>query len=157
LLQAEKTMANLAPEDSNAGVLASAIFTAFRTPDPEAVASLGRMASGKGSPRLQVAAAAALAAIHSADAVPWLGSLLSDSQQQVQIYGAQGLSFFANGVGIPTAETTKQLTHLNERQPTSYRTAETDRHIGPLTGQPEPFLDFWRGWWQQHPELHAQQ
>jgi hypothetical protein len=157
LLQAEKTMANLAPEDSNAGVLASAIFTAFRTPDPEAVASLGRMASGKGSPKLKAAAAAALAAIHSADAVPWLGSLLSDPQQQVQIYGAQGLSFFANGAGIPTSETTKQLTHLNQRQPTSYRTAETDRHIGPVTGQPEPFLDFWRGWWQQHPELHAQQ
>lgn len=156
LLSAETLSGRLTASSPGADLIASSIKLHFRSTDPSAVAALGRMAtSSNASSLLQDASAAALAAIHSLSAVPWLGLLLTSSSNQQQIYGAQGLSYFVNGVGIATPQTMPTLDHLNKRQANPYRTHETDQHIGYPTGQPEPFIQYWQGWWEQHPELHA--
>lgn len=154
LLSAEKLSGGLAAGNPGADMVASAIKVQFRNPDPLAVAALGRMAtSNEASALMQDAAAQALTAIHSKAAVPWLGILLTESSAQMQIYGAQGLSYFVNGVGIPTVQSMRTLDHLNNRQPTQYRTAETDQHIGYASGQASSFVQYWQAWWAQHPEL----
>lgn len=156
LLSVEALSGSLEDGIPGADMMASAIAL-FRNTDPVGVASLGRMAtssSGSGSSVIQAAAARALVAIHSATAVPWLGLLLSSASTDMQIYGAQGLSYFANGVGIPTPQNSAQLSYMNQRQPSIYRTSETDQAIGYKLGQPGPFVQFWQAWWGQHPELH---
>ena len=49
----------------------------------------------------------------------------------------------------------RTVDHLNTRQASPYRTEETDQHIGYKVGQPEPFIQYWQGWWERHPELHG--
>lgn len=155
LLSAETLVGGLAAGAPTVPMVASAVQF-FRSSDPVAVASLGRMAtSGQVPASMQKAAASALAAIHSAAAVPWLGVLLNNSSTEMQVFGARGLSYFANGVGIPTPQTMPGLDHLNQRQPSSYETLETDRHMGYKTGEAGPFILFWKNWWSQHPELQA--
>ncbi len=155
LLSAEKLSSSLTAESPGADMVTSAIQMQFRNPDPVAIAALGRMATSAATPApLRNAAAQALEAIHSQEALPWLGLLLTDSSPQMQMHGARGLSFFANGVGIPTVQTMRTLDHLNQRQPSSYRTAETEENIGFTTGQEGPFIEYWLNWWQAHPELH---
>lgn len=137
----------------------SIVFTLrflFKGTDPAAISSLGRMAtSDKTVPVLRDASANSLVKVHSAEAVPWLGMLLDSDSEQMQIYGAQGLSFFVNGVGIPNPQTVATLDHLNNRQSSRYRTEETDRHIGYTAGQSKEFVQFWKNWWNEHPELHT--
>jgi hypothetical protein len=155
LLSAEKLSGTLTLGNPGADI-ATGIQVRFRNADPVAVAALGRMAtSSEASALMQNAAAQALVAIHSQTTVPWFGLLLTAPSPQMQIYGAQGLSYFVNGVGIPTVETMSSLEFLNNRQPSPYRTADTDRNIGFPTGQPEAFIQFWQTWWQTHPELHT--
>jgi hypothetical protein len=114
------------------------------------------MATSVGVPaKLQSAAAAALAAIHSPEPVPYLGLLLTGTSAQLQLYGAQGVSFFVNGVGIVTPQTMPGMSHLNSRQPRSYYGTDTMRHIGPASNQGDSYIAYWQAWWQQHPELHA--
>lgn len=138
------------------GRIAAATRLFFRNPDPVAIASLGRIAtSGKASSMMQESAAYAIVAIHSVTAAPWFGLMLSNPSTAMQIEGARGLSYFVNGTGVSTPQTMRTLDHLNHRQPTAYRTPETDEHIGFPTGQPEPFVQFWQTWWAQHPELHT--
>jgi hypothetical protein len=99
------------------------------------------------------AAATALVGIHSAAAVSVFATLLNSSSQASQIYGAQGLSYFVNGVGIPTAATMVTLSHLNQRQPSAYRTPDTDKHIGYVPGQQEAFINYWQTWLAAHPQV----
>ena len=156
LLAAEKIAGSLGDGTGGATYLINAIGNSHVT-DPVAVKCLGRMATAQSNPGpLRAQAAHALYAIHTADAVPWLGTLLGDSSRQLQLTAAMGLSFFVSGLGIPTPETMPTLSHLNQRQPGSYRTADTDQHLGYATGQEIPFLGYWSSWWGQHPELHAQ-
>lgn len=155
LLAVEAMSGHLTAGAPGADLIASAIKLHFRSADPAAIAALGRMAtSNEASSLVKLAAAQTLAAIHGATAVPWLGLLLNGSDVQMQAYGAQGLSYFANGVGIPTPQTMPRLDHLNQRQPSAYRTPDTDQHIGYAPGQVSSFIQYWQGWWTQHPELH---
>lgn len=154
LLAAEALAGSLTAGTPGADGIASAIKLFFRSTDPVAIASLGRMAtSGAASPLIQDSAAQALVAIHSAAALPALGLLLNGSSSKLQVYGAQGLSYFVNGVGIPTVQSMPALSHLNQRQPSVYRTPDTDQHIGYALDQQEPFIQYWQAWWTAHPEL----
>ena len=156
LLRVEGIASTLGDGTGGAAYLISAIGNSHLT-DPVAVASLGRMATAQSNPAaLRAQATRALYTIHTADAVPWLGALLSDSSTQLQLTAAMGLSSFVAGTGIPTPATMPSLSHLNQRQPSQYRTADTDRHLGYTKGDESSFLDYWVAWWGQHPELHAQ-
>jgi hypothetical protein len=151
--QVEMQAASLKNNGASGGLISA--ISLFRNPDPAAVASLGRIALAVGNaPELRLAAAQSLAAIHCAAAVPLLGAMLSDASPQMQVAGARGLSFFANGVGIPTADTMRTLNHLNQRQPSSYANAETEENLGYAPGHEAAFIQYWTRWWGQHPELH---
>jgi hypothetical protein len=156
LLGAEKIAGSLGDGTGGATYLINAIGNSHLT-DPVAIACLGRMATTLSSPSpLRAQAAHALYVIHTADTVPWLGALLSDSFRPLQLTAAMGLSVFVSGVGIQTPATMPTLSHLNQRQPGSYRTVDTDQHLGYAKGQESSFLDYWTSWWGRHPELHAQ-
>ena len=156
LLQLEQTAAAIDFSGYGGHLVTLSVGASYLITDPTGVASLGRMAtSGKMPPQLQQAAANALRTAHTPAAVPYLGLLLSSTSQQMQMYGAQGISFFVNGVGIPTPQTMASLSHLNSRQPSSYSNADTQRNIGPGRGQETAFIAYWQNWWQQHPELHT--
>ena len=101
LLSVETLAGRLTASSPGGDLIGSAIKLRFRSTDPSAVDALGRMATSlTASPLIRDASAAALSAIHTAAAVPWLGLLLTSSSNQEQIWGAQGLSFFVNGAGI---------------------------------------------------------
>lgn len=156
ILSVETLAGRLKASSPGADLIASTIKLQFRSTDPNAVAALGRMATSlTASPLIQDASAAALAAIHTAAAVPWLGLLLTNSLKDEQIYGAQGLSYFVNSVGIATPQTMPTLDHINRGHGGPYRTEETDQHMGYKSGQREPFIQYWQAWWAQHPELHG--
>jgi hypothetical protein len=151
---AEAQAESLAAGTPGADLIPSSIRLFFRSTDPAAVAVLGRIAlSTTASPLMRDAAVAALVGVHPAAALPVFVTLLNGSSQASQIYGAQGLSYFVNGVGIPTAETMVTLSHLNQRQPSAYRTPDTDKHIGYVPGQQGAFISYWQTWLAAHPQL----
>jgi hypothetical protein len=117
LLQTAALANSLNSATGASGRLVSAV-SLVRSSDTSAAASLGQMAvSTSNSAQLRLAAARSLCAVHTAAALPYLGALLTDQSLQLQVVGAQGMSFFANGVGIPTIQTMPTLSHLNQRQP----------------------------------------
>jgi hypothetical protein len=79
--------------------------------------------------------------------------LLNSPSSDVQLIAAQALSFFASGVSVPTPQSTPGLSYLNQRQASSYHTADTEQHLGYATGQEAPYVAYWKSWWAQHPEL----
>lgn len=150
LLQVEKSGTTLDAGSSAGSAVIDAVLWTFKNPDPAGVKSLGRMATAVEIPaKLQFAAANALRVIHTSDALPYLGRLLSSSSAQMRLCGALGIASFVNGAGIPT-----DVSHLNNPQPTPYYTADTARHSF-AAGEDAPFIAYWQAWWQQHPELHA--
>jgi hypothetical protein len=156
LLQVEQTAATIDFTSSSGQLLASIIRSGYLNPDPTGVASLGRMAtSGTAPPQLQQAAANALRTIHTPSAVPYLGLLLSSASQQIQLYAAQGIAWFVDGVGIPTPQTVASMSYLGSGQQSAYYTTDTQQHIGWTRGQEPAFIAYWQNWWQQHPALHT--
>jgi hypothetical protein len=155
LLQVEQMAGTLAMTSYGAQMLVSTIGGGFRNPDPSGVASLGRMATSPNSPaKLQLAATQALKAIHTAAALPYLGLIAMGHSAQLQLLAAQGISFFANGIGIPTSANAASMAWLGSGQPSSYATPETKQHLGYQIGQGESsYIAYWQSWWQQHPEL----
>jgi hypothetical protein len=150
LLQFEKAAATLDPNNSAGNEAVGAILWAFKNPDPAGVASLGRMATAASAPaKLQYAAAKALMAIHTSDALPYLGRLLSNPEAQMRLCGALGLASFVNGI----ADVYRPV----NPQPTAYSNADTARHINHLAEGEIPFVAFWQAWWQEHPELSMPQ
>jgi hypothetical protein len=154
LLAAEALAANLTEGTPGADWIASSIKLFFRSTDAAAISSLARMAtSGAVSSLMQDGAAQALVAIHSAAALPAVRSLLNSSSPAMQLYGAKGLSYFVNGVDIPTPQGIPTLSHLNQRRPSAYRTPDTDQHIGYVPGQEGQFVQYWKTWLGGHPEI----
>ncbi len=151
--QVQALSPTLNTQQGAAGGLISAV-SLFRNPDPAAIVTLGSIASAAATPLpLRSAAAQAVSAIHTNDAVPWLGKLLADESVAIRLSAARGLSFFANGIGIPTPESMPTLSHLNQRVPTSYATADTQSKLGYTPGGEEAYIAYWTTWWNQHPEL----
>jgi hypothetical protein len=154
VLELEKIQDQIVSIRDSQGLPGDALWGSFRSTDPVAVAALGRIAtSWKGHEMLRRGAAAALAAIHTADAVPWLGKLLDNPNQELQIWGAQGLSFFANGTAV--GQGGPAMDYLKQSGAATYRTEETEKHLGINRRDPAEGLVFWREWWGSHAELHG--
>jgi hypothetical protein len=160
LIRAGDTGGLLSAEDisgqltNNTPFIASSVED-FRSTDPTGIAALGRMATSTEASlptKMKTASARALATIHSADTAPWLALLLDSPDLEMQLWGARGMSYFVNGVEIPTPA--KPSFDLNVRHPSAYRNRDTDLHTGYGRGQESSFIEYWRAWWAQHPELH---
>ncbi len=156
LLQLEREYGSL-DGGAASGTAISDVGVKFRNTDPAAVAVLGRLATTDATPRLKRYAAMALQAMHTNASLPYLAALLDSPDPGLQQYAVQGLGFFANGVGVQTPATMPGLDHLNHRQPTPYRTKETEAYLGFDRKRAAEFVNFWRTWWNAHPELHATQ
>ena len=123
----------------------------FRNPDPEAIQALGHLSASASKIRgLQLAAARALAAIRTREAVPHLAALLDDLNPEISKTAAIGLSFFANGVGVQTIQGARMMEHLNYRVPAPYPGENTRRYLGFDESKRDEYITFWKDWWIRH-------
>ncbi len=118
----------------------------FTSTKPEAVAQLGRLTNSSATvPRLRLASAIALARVHTNDSVPYLASLLDDSDPQLRATAVGGLAKFANNVAVDG--------HHPQPGDWKYRTDETIRNSAMderVIRQNPAILSFWKGWWSEH-------
>jgi hypothetical protein len=133
-----------------------AILTSYPTDDKLWVSFFGRMATSPEMPSLLAQEAAmVLSRVHTVDALPYLAELLESPKPLIQQYAVQGLSLFANGASAVTPESARTMEYLSSRHPTRYSTTETERHLGFDESRRAEYINFWRGWWNEHPELHS--
>lgn len=152
LLKAESLAESLDSREGTTGAILSGIVF-FRIVDPVAIAVLGRMATSEEAPYvLRAAAARGLSSLHSESALPWLGLLVTDPSEELQFWGARGLSFYVNGVGVPSLQGAPTM---GPDLKSSYASAETEQHLGHRSGEEAEYVEYWRSWWISHPELHA--
>ncbi len=113
----------------------------YRSTDPKGVVILARWLA-EGSIDMRVAAAGALARVHTAEAAEALGPALSHPDSQVQRRAVTGLSMFANHVQFGSS------TPATGDWP--FRTVDTIRYSAyteeAVVENPE-YIDFWRTWW----------
>jgi hypothetical protein len=135
------------------GVLLWSIREAFRRVDPSSVAALGQIATASGNPNLQFrqAAAHALAAIHTREALPYLAMLLDDADQTLRAEGVGGLAAFANGLPVQTSANLQNLGYLQFPAQAPYQTPETKAHfslgVQTISKDEASYLAFWKSWW----------
>lgn len=133
----------------------SALRDNWRDTNPDAVRRLAALAVT--DTEVGPIAASTLAAIHTRETLPFLATLLFDSDPQVQFHGLYGISAFANGCPVKTRESVVSMQYLDCRQPSSYKTTATAGNLVFRPGTAEQQVaqvSFWRNWWQANPELH---
>jgi hypothetical protein len=152
-VQAASQFGNYPMEDS---VLLLSIREHFRTTDASSVAVLGQAAvdATNSSLAFREAAAHALAAIHTAPALPYLAALLDDPDFNLRVEAIGGMGAFANGLPTQIAEGVPSLAHLQVPASAPYRTAGTIANLAmgsSAIGRNEvSLLSFWKGWWLQN-------
>jgi hypothetical protein len=118
----------------------------FRNTSPAAVTTLARLTAPAPDRDLRVAAATALAAIHTKEALPHLAALLDDPDRELQALGVGGLAMFANNIPIGL--------HHPAPGEWKYRTEETMRNsvmsADVIARDPGRYLGFWKTWWAAH-------
>ncbi len=108
----------------------------FKNADPAAVSLLGQLAGDtSNSSALRIAAASALARIHTRQALPFLAGFLDSSDLDMRILGVGGLSMFANNVPIGS--------HEPAAGEWPWRTEDTIAHSA-MSGSNAAF---WKSWW----------
>jgi hypothetical protein len=144
--------------DPHARGVVSALRDSWRDPTPAAVEQVASFAGNlvPGS-EIRAAAVRALAAIHTKESLRFLASLLPSSDASEQERAVYGLSAFANGCPIQTNDNVVSMAYLQCNQPSSYKTPETSSHFGFRSGpsdEESALVEYWRGWWNDHQELH---
>jgi hypothetical protein len=108
----------------------------FKNSDPAAVNALGRLAGDNSNGmELRIAAASALARVHTRQALPFLAQLLDTPDPTLRTFAVGGLSMFANHVPIGS--------HEPAAGEWPWRTDETVAHSA-MDGSN---VGFWRSWW----------
>jgi len=133
------------------GVLFNAIRNEFRSTDPASVETLGKIASTTGrSQLLREAAARALVAIHTQQALPYLAALLDDPDLRGE--GVGGLASFANGLPVQTAADVPSLRYLQRPPSAPYMNKATIENfaLGSGAAANDTRVSFWKAWWQQN-------
>ncbi|MGD0669877.1 MAG: HEAT repeat domain-containing protein [Bryobacteraceae bacterium] len=111
----------------------------------QAIQALGATASdATAGMDLRIAAAGALARMHTQQTLPYLAGLLADDNTALQAAAVGGLSSFANNVPIGS--------HEPAAGPWPYRTDDTIAYSvfseAAIKARPAYYLDFWKTWWQ---------
>ena len=100
---------------------------------------------------MQLAAAGALAQIHTRETLPYLAALLTSPDRRAREYAAQGMSRFVANLPIATAKNTPNGEYLRPQGPAPYRTRDTDRYSMSTKRLQDvdenSYLQFWRTWW----------
>jgi HEAT repeat protein len=101
---------------------------------------------------LRIAAAFALARMHTQQALPYLAILLADPSPSLKTAAIGGLASFANNVPIGS--------HQPAAGAWQYRTDDTIAHSAfdeaTVERQESYYITFWTGWWQQNQKTLAQ-
>jgi len=113
----------------------------YTNASPVAVRGLGSLVTDQTSPaELRLAAATALARVHSRESLPYLAELLDDSHQELKALAVGGLASFANNVPVgghdPAAGEWK------------YHNDATIAHSSFSSAPPN--VAFWKTWWLQN-------
>jgi hypothetical protein len=129
----------------------------WRNPDPAAVQSLGRIATGpRAGGMFQFSAATALQEIHTAETLPYLAKLLDSSDRQVRLRAFIGFGAFVTGLPIHT-----EANHLNldytKPSPTPYSSDPSWKTCAIRWDSSDADLNAaaacWKAWLRVHPEL----
>jgi hypothetical protein len=148
--QSASSFAAFALED---GVLLQSVQYEFRASDPASVAILGQVVDDtNGNLPFRRAAAFALAAIHTQQALPYLAALMTDADPEMRAESVRGLGSFANGLPVQTTAGTPSLSYLQPQPNSAYRTDDTITHhplnIQYIEENESQYLPFWQAWWQ---------
>ena len=153
----ERAAQTAAADQNNAAeaALLSSVRGGFRNTDPTAVAIPGAAAtnSSNGNMAFRQAAAHALAAIHTAPALPFMAALLDDPDPGLRVEAAGGIGSFANGLAVQTQAGVPSLAHLQFPAVAAYKNSDTVAHfaLGRAIADNESFyVSFWRSWWSQN-------
>lgn len=117
-----------------------------------AVQALGKI-SISNEAVVQRAAAESLCAIHTREALPFLGNMLESPDMQARELAMRGLSMFVENLPIVTLESIPSQRWRIRQGPARYRTPDTDRYAvaerprGMDPAQEKEFLTFWKSWW----------
>src|ERR1019366_2279105 len=142
-----------ADKNSSLWAAALAVREYLRSDDPRDLDVLRNLCA-KAPHDLQLAAAYALAAVHSKPTLPYLAGLLDSDDPEVTALGIGGLGMFANNVAILSASSYASRGMLLQAGPAPYRTQDTMSHfamtLDGIRGQEASFITFWRQWWADH-------
>jgi len=142
--------------DAAVGPLLLSIREYFRPTDAASVVILGKAATDTSitSAAFREVAAHALAAIHTAAALPFLATLLDDSDLNLRIEAVGGMGAFANGLAVQTRAGIPSLAFLQLPGTAPYKTADTVAHFAfgrpAVTANEASLIAFWKGWWAQN-------
>lgn len=155
------TLAALLPSlknDPNEALVVSVVRNSWRDPTSASIHQLVSFVAGvPADSNIRAAAVRAFAAIHTKETLPFLASLLSSADATEQVQAVYGLSSFANGCPIQTQANAASMAYLQCDAPGPYKTTQTTANFAFGAGTPDqeaPFISFWQGWWNDHPELH---
>jgi hypothetical protein len=111
---------------------------------------LGKIASAE-DVNFARCAVMALDFIHTRDALPLLAQALNSADPNTRELAMQGLSRFVDSLPIQTPYNGANGQALISKDPTPYRTSQTDRYAlsrGSLDPASEAeYLQFWKSWW----------
>jgi len=129
---------------------------AWRTPDPDAIHRLGKMAVGpRGAPDLQYGIAVAFAAMHTTVTLPYLARLLDSPDARVKKQALLGFVSFIHGRPISTPESIRSGEFMKQSK-TPYSNDETWKAYAfrnPTEAQLNAECTYWKNWLLAHPEL----
>jgi hypothetical protein len=151
--QAAPTLASYPTEN---GILLLSIRDHFRATDANSIAVAGQAAADTTNPSLpfRQAAAHALAAIHTAAALPYLDALLEDPDFNLRVEAIGGIGAFANGLPVQTSAGVPSLAYLQFPATAPYKTADTVANFAlgtqAIAKKEASYLSFWRDWWLQN-------
>ena len=136
----------------------AAKLVGYRNPaDPGAIAAIGRLATeyrDLDMPLLEWSAAEALNAIHTKDAMPWMIALLDSADERIGGLALNGICLFVRNSPIVTPESIPTQSWRQSREPTPFRTKETDAHCWsnplPANAASNEYKKFWKLWWHDH-------
>lgn len=135
--------------------LFNTIYEEYRPTDSASVDALGRAATDTTDSNIQfrLAAAHALARVHTTNALPYLATLLDDPDQDLRVEGVGGLGAFALGLPVQTAASIPSMSFL-KKSSTPYRNADTEANFtySPIAIKKNEaaYLTFWKNWWSQN-------
>ncbi|MEO7144558.1 MAG: HEAT repeat domain-containing protein [Bryobacteraceae bacterium] len=128
----------------------------FRATGADSVAALGAAATNSSNPNnaFREAAGHALAAIHTSAALPFLATLLDDSDLNLRVEAVGGMGAFANGLPTQTKAGVPSLSYLQLPASAPYKTAATAANLAfgvqAVTANEASYLLFWKSWWSQN-------
>jgi len=146
---------SLAKYPIESSILLASLRNDFRATDAQSVTALGQIASAATSnTALREAAAHALAAIHTREALPSLAALLDDNDASVRAEGVGGLGAFANGLPVQTSAANSSLSHLQLPPTAPYKTEATVANFAQglqtVATKEAGYISFWKSWWTEN-------